>query len=117
MALRAFPFIIFIYFNFTIKATNLAIVRLGIEFSILNMLIDILDNFTNCFQVILKIGNLHITNMPTRSNRLELSFKVKLIKSINILSRSYMIGIGIPTLISDMFNIAKMLFIILSSLL
>lgn len=106
-----FPNKIFVDLNFSIKPTFLTIVRFGVEFTILNCIINVRNKCFKCFHIIIHIRNFNIRDTSTRRNLLELRFKFNFTESINRLSNVYMIRISIITLISNIFNFTKLLFI------
>lgn len=74
-ALRAFPFEIIVNLDLTIITADMAVIRLGIKFCILDIVIDKLDNFLQCLQIMSHIRNLHIRNGTAGGNLLELTLK------------------------------------------
>ena len=79
-ALRAAPvqfgIFVFVYFDFAIESADLTIVGLGIQFSIHDILIDILHNGQYSIQIVLHIGNFYIANSATRRKLLEFRFEL-----------------------------------------
>ena len=104
MADRAFPFVVVINGNFAVKAADMAVIRLGVEFSVLNIVIDEFNNLFQCFQIMAHVRNFYIRNCATGGNVLELAFKFKLAEGINMLTHVDMIGVGIIAFVRNVLN-------------
>ena len=60
MALRAFPLKIIVNNNLSVVTTYLAIVRFGIKFGVLYIIIYVLDHFFKCREIMSEVRNLNI---------------------------------------------------------
>ena len=86
MAGRAFPFVVIVNGDFAIKAADMAIVGLRVELSILDIIINEFNNLFQGLQIMTHIRNLYIGNSAAGGNVLELAFKFKFAKGINLLA-------------------------------
>ena len=98
VASRAFPLIIIVNGDFTVKAAHMAIIGLSIEFSVLNIVVDEFHNLLQSLGVVAHIGDFYIGNSAARGNLLELAFKFKLAEGINLFTHINVVGIGIVAL-------------------
>ena len=60
VASRTFPLVAFIDNNFPVKSANLAIVALGVELSVLNVVVNKPNYVLNGLGVMAHVGNFHI---------------------------------------------------------
>ena len=107
MANRAFPLIVFVDDNLTIKAAHMAIIGFSIEFSVLDIVVDKLYNLLQGLGVMTHIGNFHIGNSAAGGNLLELAFKFKLAEGIDFFAHIHMVGIGVVALVGYILNGAE----------
>ena len=99
MANRAFPLIVFVDDNLTIKAAHMAIIGFSIEFSVLDIVVDKLYNLLQGLGVMTHIGNFHIGNSAAGGNLLELAFKFKLAEGIDFFAHIHMVGVSVVALV------------------
>ena len=96
-ALRAGPdqlAVILTNLDLAVEAAALAVVRLGVQFCIDDVIIDKLHQVQNRINVLLHIGHFHIGNGTAGRQGLELSLEAQLGKGIDMLADMDMIGIG-----------------------
>ncbi len=74
----AFPFVVIVYYNFAVETANVAIVALGVEFGVLNVVVNKLHNIGKRGKVVAHIGNFNVRNCSARRNLLELAFELEL---------------------------------------
>ena len=60
VAIGTFPFILIVNDNLAVKPAHMAIITFGIEFRILDVIIDKLHQFLKRIEIITHIGNFHI---------------------------------------------------------
>lgn len=95
--------------NLPVIAAHLAVVALGIQLRIHNIVIDKAHDRENSLQVILHIGNLHIGNGSAGRKCLELGLQGQLVKSVNIFRYMDMIAVGNIALVRDILYDAEAL--------
>ena len=111
MAGRAFPFVVIVNGDFAIKATDMAIVGLRVELSILDIVINEFNNLFQGLQIMTHIRNLYIGNSAAGGNVLELAFKFKFAEGINLLAHVNVVGVGIIALVGNVLNRAEALLV------
>ena len=85
-ALRAFPdelAVVLDDLDFTIVSAAAAIIRLGVQLSVHDIVVDELQNAHNCFEVILNVGNLNIADRTTGRELLEFALEFELGESVD----------------------------------
>ena len=87
--------------DFAVIAAALAVVRLGVQLRIHDVVIDILHQLQNRIDVLLHIGYFHVADGATGAQVLELGLKGQLGESINFLRNMDMVGIGDVILVRD----------------
>ena len=106
-ALGAFPnqlSVIFLDLDFAVEAAYLAVVRLGIQFRVHDVLIDELHDFQNRINVALHVRDFHIADSASGRQLLELSFKGELLEGIDLFGHMDMIGVGNIVLVRNARN-------------
>ena len=96
-ALRAAPheFSIFLHdFNLAVPAAALAVVALGVQLGIDDIIVDELDYPQHRFQVVLHVGNLDVADGSTGRQGLELGFKPEFLKGVNRLRHMDVVAVG-----------------------
>jgi hypothetical protein len=101
--------LIFYDHDLTIPAALLTVVRLDIEFSIHNVIVDILDYSKSCFDVIIEISTFYITNCTARGKSLELTFYSKFLERIYFFCYMNMIAVSYIVLICNSRDFASAL--------
>ena len=99
--------VIFGNFDLAVEAAALAVVALGVQFGVNDVLIHILHQLQHRVNVILHIGHFHIGNGAAGRKVLELGLELQLGKGVDLLGNMDMIGIGDVILISDAGDDAK----------
>ena len=102
--LGAFPdelAIVFDDLNFTIVSAAAAIIRLGVQFGVHDVIIDKLQNAHDCLEVILNVGNFDITDRAARRKLLKFALKFELGESVNLFGNMDMIAVGDITTVGD----------------
>ena len=88
MAVRALPHqlaVVLHDLDLAVIAAHLAVVALGVQLCVHDVIIDELHHFDDSFQVILHIGHFHIADGAARRQALELAFKLQLGERIDLL--------------------------------
>ena len=97
-AVRAAPLelavAVFDNLNLSVKAAGTAVIGLGIQLRIHDVLIDKLHKTQYRRNVVLEIRYLHIANCAARRKLLEIRLKGQLGEGINLLGNMHMVGIG-----------------------
>ena len=75
---------IFNNLNLTTVTTHLAIIALRVQFSVHDIVVDVLDYFEYCINIILKICSLNITDASTLTESLIFTFKPQFGEWINM---------------------------------
>ena len=99
MAGGALPLEVLIDFNLPVVAAALAVVALGVELGVLDVVIDEPHDVLQRFQVVAHIGDLHVGDAAAGGDFLELRLKGELIKGVNVFPHVHVIAIGIISLI------------------
>ena len=103
-SLGAFPLVMVVELDFSVKTTLGAVVGLGVKFSVLDVVVDETDNGFQGFQVVAHVGNFYIGDTASGGPVLELGFKGKFFKGCDFFPDIHMEGVGIIALICDIFN-------------
>ena len=93
--------------DLTVKAAHLAVVALGVQLSVHDMIVNETHHRQYSRDVGLEIRNLHIGDGTARRQRLELRFKAQLAESIDGLGHMSVIAIRYVVLICHMGNDAE----------
>ena len=80
-------------FDLTVVAATLAVIALGIQLCIHDVIIDELHDRQDCRDILLHVRYFHVTDRTARRQLLELRFGYQFFKSINILCNVYMIAV------------------------
>ena len=87
-ALRTFPnqlaITIINNLNFSVPTTNLAIIALGVQFSVHDVIINKLHNAKNSRNIIGQVCDFNVTNSSTGGQLLESRLKFQLIKGVDM---------------------------------
>ena len=92
------------YFNLAVKTADLAIVALGIELGVHNVVIDELHNSEHSVDIVLHIGHLDVRDCVAGRELLELSLERKLCERIDRLGNVYVVGVGDVIFIGNTLN-------------
>ena len=112
MAVRAFPHqlaVIFHNLDFTVIAAHLAVVGLGVQLRIHDVVVDELEHAHDGFQIVLHVGHFHIADGTTRGQALEVGLKLQLGKGVDGLRDMDVVAVGDIVLVGDAGHDAKAL--------
>jgi hypothetical protein len=119
-AVRAFPYelaaVVFHNFDFTIVAADFAVVALRIEFSVHNVVINVLHNSEDGRNVILHVRHFYVADSAAWGQSLEVRFELQLMECINRFGDMHMIAVGNVVLVGYMRDNSKTLLEALSKL-
>lgn len=73
----ALPFVVVVYDNFAVEAANVAVIRFGVEFGVLDIVVDKAHDVLHRSKVLAHIGNFDVRDCTARRNFLELAFKLE----------------------------------------
>ena len=96
---RALPLVVVVDNNLSVEAAYLAVVALGVELGVLDVVVDEADNLLQSLQVVAHVGNLHIGDAAAGGNLLELGLEGELLKGVNVLPHVHVIAVGIIALV------------------
>ena len=111
VAVGAFPLVVFIDDDLAVIAADVAVVAFGVEFGVLDVIVDEFDDLFHRLQIVLHIGDLDVGDAPARRDGLELRLEREFGEGVDILAHVYMIRIGVIALVGDVFDGAEALFI------
>ena len=94
-------------FDLAVKAAFLAVVTLGVQLGVHDVIVDELHHFQHRVDIVLHVGNFHIADGTAGGELLEIRLKLQLGESIDLLSNVYMIRVGNVALIRNTGNLAK----------
>ena len=95
--------------DLTIVAAHLAVVALGVQLGVHDVVVDELHDLDDSLQVVLHIGHLHIADGAARGQALELALKLQLGKGVNLLGHVHMVAVGDIVAVGDARHNAKAL--------
>ena len=104
------------YLDLTVKTADLAIVALGIELGVHNVVVDEFHNSEHSVDIVLHIGHLDVRDCAAGRALLELSLEGKLCKSVNGLGNVHVIGISDIVSVGSAANYAEAVLKALSEL-
>ena len=87
----AFPLVIVVDDNFAVESADLAIVGLGVEFGVLDVIVNKLDDVFESRKVVAHVGNFDVGYCAAGRNFLELAFKLEFVKCVDMLANMNMI--------------------------
>ena len=79
--------------DLAIVAADLAVVTLGVQFGVHDVLIDELHDLDDGLEVVLHVGHLHIADGTARGQLLELALKLQLGEGIDLFRHMDMVGV------------------------
>ena len=95
----AFPFVVVVYYNFSVEAANVAIVRFGVKFGVLDIIVYKTHNVFHSRKVLAHIGNFDIRYCSARRNLLELAFESEFCESVDMFTQVYVIAFCVIALV------------------
>ncbi len=93
--------------DLAIPAADLAIVALGVELGIDDVVIDELHHLQHCLQVVLHVGHFHVADGAAGRESLELRLELQLVKGVDLLRDVDMVAVGDVSLVGDAGNDAE----------
>ena len=97
-AVGALPLVVVVDDDLPVIAAHLAVVALGVEFGVLDVVIDEADDLLQGLQIVAHIGDLHIGDAAAGGDLLELALKGKLIEGVDVLPHIHVIAVGVVAL-------------------
>ena len=89
----------------------MAIVRLGVEFGVLDIVVNKPYDVLHRGEVVAHIGYLYVRDCAARRYLLELAFKLELVEGVDVLAHVYVVRVGVVALVGDVLYGAEALFI------
>ena len=90
-----------------VKAAHLAVVALGVQLGVHDVVVDEAHDLEHGLQVLLHVGHLHIADGAAGGEVLELGLEFQLVKGVDILSDMDMVAVGDVALVSDALDDAE----------
>ena len=87
--------------NFTVVAADLAVVALGVQLGIHDVLVDELHDLDDSFEVILHVGHFHVADGTARGQLLELALEFQLGEGVDMLGDVDVVGVRDIVAVSD----------------
>lgn len=103
----ALPLAFIVDDDLSVKSAHLAVIALGVELSVLDVVVDELDNGLQGFQVLGHIGNLSIGDASAAGDGLELILKTQLGEGVNVLPHINVVAVGVIALVGHIRDIPK----------
>lgn len=103
----ALPLAFIVDDDLSVKSTHLAVIALGVELSVLDVVVDELDNGLQGFQVLGHIGNLGIGDASAAGDGLELILKTQLGEGVNVLPHINVVAVGVVAFVGHIRDISK----------
>ena len=103
-ALGALPHQLAVIFNdldLSVVAAALAVIGLGVQLGVHDVIIDELQHAYHGLQIVLHVGHFHIADGTARGQLLELALKLELGEGINVLRNMDVVTVGDIVLIGD----------------
>ena len=107
MAARAFPLVVIVEDDFAVKAAFVAVVELGIEFAVSNMVVNILDHGQDGRDIMRHIGDFGVADAAARRFVFEISFEGELVEDVDRFADVDVIAVGVVIFVSDVGNGAE----------
>ena len=87
--------------DLAVVTADLAVVALGVQFSIHDVFVDELHDLDDGFQVILHVGHFHVADGAARAELLELALELQLGEGVDLLGDVDVIGVGDVVAVGD----------------
>lgn len=111
-ALRALPdelAVVFHDLDLTIVATHLAVIALGVELSVHDVLVDELHYAHDSGEVVLHVRNLDVGDGAARRELLELALELELGKGVNLLADVHVVAVRDVAVVGNSLDLAEAL--------
>ena len=95
--------------DLTVVAAHLAVVALGVQLGVHDVLVDELHHLDNSLKVILHVGYFHVADGTARGQALELALEFQLGKGVDLLGHVDVVGVGDIVAVGDAGHHAKTL--------
>jgi len=87
--------------DLTVVATALAVVRLGVELGVHDVVVDVLHDADDGLEVVLHVGNLDVGDGTARGEALELALELELGECVDVLRHVDVVAVGDVALVRD----------------
>ena len=87
--------------DLAVVAAHLAVIALGVELGIHDVVIDELHHLDDGFQIVLHVGHFHIADGAARGQTLEFALELQLGEGINLLAHMDMVAVGDVVAVGD----------------
>ena len=87
--------------DLAVVAAHLAVVALGVQFSVHDVLVDELHHLDDSLKVILHVGHFHVADGTARGQALELALELQLGESVDRLGHMDVVGVGDIVAVGD----------------
>ena len=95
--------------DLAVVAAHLAVVALGVQLGVHDVLVDELHHLDNSLKVILHVGHFHVADGTARRQALELALEFQLGKGVDLLGHVDVVGVGDIVAVGDAGHHAKTL--------
>ena len=93
--------VVLLNLDLAVKAADLAVVGLGVQFGVHDVVVDELHDFQNGVDVILHVGHFHVADGAAGGQLLEFRLEGQLSESVDLLGYVDMVGVGDIALVRD----------------
>ena len=107
MAARTFPFVVVVEDDFTVKATFMAVIELGIEFAVRDVVVDVLDHGQDSRDIMGHVGDFSIADAAACRFIFKIGFKGELIEDVDRFADIDVVAVGVIALVGDIGNGAE----------
>ena len=97
--------------DLTIEAALMAVVALGVELCVHDVVVDKLHHGLDGFRVVGHVGDLHIGDLAAAGDGLELGLKRQLVEGVDGLPHVDMIAVGVVALVRDIGHLTELLLV------
>ena len=107
----ALPLEILVDLDLPVEAAALAVVALGVELGVLDVVVDEPDHVLEGLQVVAHVGDLHIGDTPAGGDPLELALEGELVEGVDVLPHVHVVAVGVVALVGDVGDGAEALLV------
>ena len=107
MAARTFPFVVVVEDDFAIETTFMAVIELGIEFAICDVVVDVLDHGQDSRDIVGHVGNFSIADAAACRFVFKVRFKRELIEDVDRFADVDMVTVSVIAFVGDVRNGAE----------